>query len=336
MQADAEETIKWKNPVSVHEGMEMWKRKHEDKYRHRYQTRDGCYWPFGRPGGGAPNSGNFRKQRVSKKHKEPEATCKSEGKLPYLPEKQVRFSRGAEQILRYQYQKDVRRSIDTHWRYMTTPQEKAAYRMHLDRILHEKRAFREQEMRRNMNQDVQNASMEPPWGKVGPGGQQWRHPRQVGHNFLHSLGWTGEKAFRKLEDQMDHLAVPEHPMISQKAQNDHLHFKTPEEEWTGGIELVPLLARRRSFKKASNHLPTCDVTNRAYFEQPPSWRETKQPQDYHRELNNQVTTKKHQLQAEKEEDRRESRKHFETWGRFWGRPGHGAPRQTKVGGTRSQ
>lgn len=27
----------------------------------------------------------------------------------------------------------------------------------------------------------------PPWGKPGPGGRSWRHPRSVGLNFLKSL-----------------------------------------------------------------------------------------------------------------------------------------------------
>ena len=35
-----------------------------------------------------------------------------------------------------------------------------------------------------------------------------------------------------------------------------------QEALTGGIEVVPLMARRRSFKKSS-HLPSCDVTNAA-------------------------------------------------------------------------
>ncbi|XP_014255351.1 uncharacterized protein LOC106669949 isoform X2 [Cimex lectularius] len=60
IQLDADETINWKHPLSVHEGMVTWQRNQEDKY----QTMDGFYWPFGNPGGGAANSDNFRKQKV--------------------------------------------------------------------------------------------------------------------------------------------------------------------------------------------------------------------------------------------------------------------------------
>uniref|UniRef100_T1HTV7 Uncharacterized protein n=1 Tax=Rhodnius prolixus TaxID=13249 RepID=T1HTV7_RHOPR len=197
----------------------------------------------------------------------------------------------------------------------------------LDKLMHEKQAQQQEEMRRNINQELHDAATEPPWGKTGPGGQQWRTPRQVGLNFLHSLGWTSEKAFRRLEDQIDRKK-PEQLMI-QSAPAKVNDFKTPEEELTGGIELVPLLARRRSFKKSQTHLPTCDVTNKALNEDPPAWKEIRQPQDYLRDLNNQVNHKQLQMKAEKEVDRRDCRKHFETWGRFWGRPGHGAPRQSK-------
>jgi len=37
-------------------------------------------------------------------------------------------------------------------------------------------------------------------------------------------------------------------------------------------------------------------------------------------------------QQSRQEEMESSRRHFETWQQFWGRPGHGAPREVKVKG----
>ncbi|XP_045765676.1 uncharacterized protein LOC123867612 [Maniola jurtina] len=88
---------------------------------------------------------------------------------------------------------------------------------------------------------------------------------------------------------------------------------------TGGIELVPLLARRR--RVGARTLPSSDVTRPP--EQSCEWRELSV--DYLRELKHQMRVKCQQ----KEESRRDSaesvRRHHATWASLWGRPGHGAP-----------
>ncbi|KAL1132585.1 hypothetical protein AAG570_010537, partial [Ranatra chinensis] len=166
---------------------------------------------------------------------------------------------------------------------------------------------------------------EAPWGRAGPGGQQWRSPRQVGLNFLHSLGWTSEKALRRLENQLD-LKQPAHLMLEDSTTKK---YNTPEEHLTGGVELVPLLARRRSFKKHMQ-LPSTDVTRMSKTDGHVSWKDVRDPHDYLRDLNSQVNQKQVLIQEAKKEDLVESRKHFETWCGLWGRPGHGAPKQVKV------
>ncbi|XP_013190164.1 uncharacterized protein LOC106134615 [Amyelois transitella] len=89
---------------------------------------------------------------------------------------------------------------------------------------------------------------------------------------------------------------------------------------TGGVELVPLLARRR--RVGARTLPSSDVTRPP--EQFCQWREMLN-MDYLRELKHQMRVKSEQ----KEESRRDSaesvRRHHETWASLWGRPGHGAP-----------
>ncbi|CAH1403201.1 unnamed protein product [Nezara viridula] len=241
--------------------------------------------------------------------------------IPNLPaiRRRVKYS---DPELRFQNHPDVRRSVDIHWRYGFLPEIKASYRLELERQMAEKQQRRAEEWRRRLQQEVQKG-MTTDFGRTGPGGHQWRHPAKVGMNFLHSLGWTGEKAFRRLEDQIDQKGkVPKQLMINDKA---HESYSTPEEALTGGIELVPLMARRRSFKKSS-HLPTCDVTNAAITHGKEAWQDTSGPVDYLRDLNAQVNMKRGQVKADKEEDVKTAQRHFETWNSLWGRPGHGAPR----------
>ncbi|CAH0702921.1 unnamed protein product [Spodoptera exigua] len=93
---------------------------------------------------------------------------------------------------------------------------------------------------------------------------------------------------------------------------------------TGGVELVPLLARRR--RVGARTLPSSDVTRPA--DQSCQWRESLN-MDYLRELKQQMKVKC----IQKEEHRRDSaesvRKHHETWESLWGRQGHGAPLRGK-------
>ncbi|XP_039750069.1 uncharacterized protein LOC120626582 [Pararge aegeria] len=91
---------------------------------------------------------------------------------------------------------------------------------------------------------------------------------------------------------------------------------------TGGIELVPLLARRR--RVGARTLPSSDVTRPP--DQSCEWRELLDV-EYLRELKHQIRVKC----EKKEESRRDSaesvRRHHATWASLWGRPGHGAPQQ---------
>ncbi|XP_047984384.1 uncharacterized protein LOC125224909 [Leguminivora glycinivorella] len=100
---------------------------------------------------------------------------------------------------------------------------------------------------------------------------------------------------------------------------------TPEEtilRVTGGIELVPILARRR--RVGARTLPSSDVTR------PPEdmcqWRELLNV-DYLRELKHQVKVKYQRKEEARQNSAESVRQHQETWASLWGRPGHGAPLQ---------
>ncbi|XP_072939853.1 uncharacterized protein [Epargyreus clarus] len=100
---------------------------------------------------------------------------------------------------------------------------------------------------------------------------------------------------------------------------------TPEEtilRLTGGVELVPLLARRRQV--GARTLPSSDVTRPP--EQSCQWRELLD-MDYLRQLKHQMRVKCEQHEESRRDSAESVRRHHATWAALWGRPGHGAPQQ---------
>ncbi|PSN55151.1 hypothetical protein C0J52_00643 [Blattella germanica] len=99
----------------------------------------------------------------------------------------------------------------------------------------------------------------------------------------------------------------------------------------GGVELVPLLARRRA---ASDRHPlkSTDVTKTKTTNGPLNLHRAAGAHQYTQELSQQVFTKQQRVQKARQDDVESCRRHFETWQHFWGRPGHGAPREVKVKG----
>jgi len=46
--------------------------------------------------------------------------------------------------------------------------------------------------------------MEPsPWGRPGPGGTPWRDPKNIGQNFMQSMGWTTKDQLRSINNDMN-------------------------------------------------------------------------------------------------------------------------------------
>ncbi|XP_046963316.1 uncharacterized protein LOC124532457 [Vanessa cardui] len=91
---------------------------------------------------------------------------------------------------------------------------------------------------------------------------------------------------------------------------------------TGGIELVPLLARRR--RVGARTLPSSDVTRPP--DQPCEWRELMDV-DYLRELKHQIRVKSEKQEESRRDSAESVQRHHKTWASLWGRPGHGAPQQ---------
>ncbi|XP_035781159.1 uncharacterized protein LOC118460708 isoform X3 [Anopheles albimanus] len=96
--------------------------------------------------------------------------------------------------------------VDNELRYKTSPAQKQHYRAELDRIVAEKenrtRKARSSEAQKEAGQQGGRgggANGGGPWGRPGPGGKPWRPPKNVGHNFLKSMGWTNKETLQDLD-----------------------------------------------------------------------------------------------------------------------------------------
>ncbi|XP_039289782.1 uncharacterized protein LOC111060167 isoform X2 [Nilaparvata lugens] len=212
-----------------------------------------------------------------------------------------------------QFLPEIRRSIQRCYRFSQSPYDKHRYRLELDSLVGYRNHLLSEAMRKSTS-------------------------------FDQKLGWTGEPAFRRLEQEhqrreqqyktrpsTNYQAIPPPPDMERRKE-----IHAPEELITGGVELVPLLARRRALPQ---HCPlsTTDVTNtrlRTPVMPPPArsptWNKPEMEKEYLSELTNQVHYKQKKIRDAHTEDLANSRRHFETWCNFWGRPGHGAPKQSNV------
>ncbi|XP_054280898.1 uncharacterized protein LOC128998685 isoform X1 [Macrosteles quadrilineatus] len=336
--SSSERLKKEKEKVMIKEGTELWKRKkiqdavEKREDQRRLQAMLSSYHPWGRPGHGAPNNDVRRKPlnlvSVEKKRGLETSLPRWGGGAKPAP------SRRSDPILRYQLHEPVRKSIENHVRYRRPYQEQLQYKQQLDRLVAEKRRLLNEERREDSDFWNMTLTAQTPWGKPGPGGCQWREPRAIGLNFLHSLGWTGEPTLQRLEYQ--HLLhdeqraqTPRYPMLTQgHITADHRsEIRPPEESLTGGVELVPLLARRRLGYRRKD-LSSTDVTRMTNGKSvlKPVWKQPVNEREYLRELTTQIINKEMQIKEARSEDIVKSKRHFETWGGFWGRPGHGAPK----------
>ncbi|XP_015429286.1 PREDICTED: uncharacterized protein LOC107186009 [Dufourea novaeangliae] len=96
-------------------------------------------------------------------------------------------------------------------------------------------------------------------------------------------------------------------------------------ELTGGVELVPLLTSRRYYSQPqSTRYVATDATRPGYTID--SLRALGVGnREYITELVEQMRWKRDHALEERRMEQESCRRHFDTWTRLWGRPGHGAP-----------
>uniref|UniRef100_A0A182SXX1 Uncharacterized protein n=1 Tax=Anopheles maculatus TaxID=74869 RepID=A0A182SXX1_9DIPT len=257
--------------------------------------------------------------------------------------------------------------VDNELRYKTSPAQKQTYRAELDRIVAEK----ENRARKTRSSELAECQPQPgggtarpnggPWGKPGPGGKPWRPPKNVGHNFMKSMGWTNKETLQDLDlelvNRMQRQLEEENRFLkrfsnccsrcvcqcisnsleqapapalggSAGAGRDAIKYHpSPPATAPGGVELVPLLAKRRSQPRHIS-LGTTDVTKiDEYTANGSLARRT--DDGYLTDLCNQMNQKQRKVETVRAMEFETSRQHFETWSSFWGRPGHGAPLPNK-------
>ncbi|XP_050532679.1 uncharacterized protein LOC126900785 isoform X2 [Daktulosphaira vitifoliae] len=90
---------------------------------------------------------------------------------------------------------------------------------------------------------------------------------------------------------------------------------------TGGVELAPILARRRR-QEIKWPLHSSDVT-KIYD---PKSNFLIDEKEYHEFLDRQISGREKRKQHDHEEELQKGQKHYQRWQEFWGKPGGGAPK----------
>ncbi|XP_008209156.2 uncharacterized protein LOC103316600 isoform X2 [Nasonia vitripennis] len=237
----------------VREGTEIWRARKEESLRQK--QREQCelrrmlanYWPWGRPGGGAPCASTLRKRNVPLEPSSEQPTSALSRSSELLPQ---------------------------GWRTRSMMD-----RLRNDRPYHDS-----------------DRNIYDSYGHYADGGH------------------ATERRTTRLQRHHEEL----------------LHKQEAEED--GGVELAPLLRSGRRLHDCSHdsrqtqsgrHVAT-DATRPGYMID--SWRALNSGnRDYINELAEQVRRKQERAMEERRREGENCRRHFDTWRRLWGRPGHGAP-----------
>uniref|UniRef100_A0A182PE99 Uncharacterized protein n=1 Tax=Anopheles epiroticus TaxID=199890 RepID=A0A182PE99_9DIPT len=441
----ADESLRdWKNRKLIERRSRAKEQSHFPLFQYREVMER--YSPWGRKGGGAPND-TIRMRNIQLQGLYPETKNDLRNPVPVGRARPGGIGAGgggapirsaSGQIVTgltddpiISFNDANRYHVDNELRYKTSPAQKQTYRAELDRIVAEKenraRKTRSSELAGDGAPGVGGAVGRPnggPWGKPGPGGKPWRPPKNVGHNFMKSMGWTNKETLqdldlelvnrmqRQLEEENRFLKrfsnccsrcvcqcisntleqagpaagggsagaggardaikyhqsppatapqpLPPAPPTDRRVarlcnqQSQQQQQQSPQQQpsqqqqqagngggrrnggrvpptrncmITGGVELVPLLAKRRSQPRPIS-LGTTDVTKiDKYTANGSLARRT--DDGYLTDLCNQMSQKQRKVETVRAMEFETSRQHFETWSSFWGRPGHGAPLPNK-------
>ncbi|KAK2579941.1 hypothetical protein KPH14_007621 [Odynerus spinipes] len=189
-----------------------------------------------------------------------------------------------------------------------------------------------------------------PWGKPGGGApcpatlrkkNVPLEPPEPVRSQTAGQGWTTESTIRRLSRKrhIDPLAVPDmnkffdakaEPGIASNLQplrdmRNPCNEEVQVYKLTGGVELVPLLTSRRHHSQPQTiRYHVTDVTRPGYTIE--SLRSFDVPnREYISELAEQIKRKQDRVYEERRAEQESCRRHFDTWRKLWGRPGHGAP-----------
>uniref|UniRef100_A0A8W7NYX3 Uncharacterized protein n=1 Tax=Anopheles coluzzii TaxID=1518534 RepID=A0A8W7NYX3_ANOCL len=288
------------------------------------------YSPWGRKGGGAPND-TIRMRNIQLQGLYPETKNDLRNPVPMGRSRggvgaggggaPIRSASG--QIVTgltddpiISFNDANRYHVDNELRYKTSPAQKQTYRAELDRIVAEK-----ENRARKAEEGPVPAGGRPngggPWGKPGPGGKPWRPPKNVGHNFMKSMGWTNKETLQDLDlelvSRMQRQLEEENRFLKRFSNccsrcvcqciSNTLEQGPP----TGGVGGGSAGAARDAINSLARRTDDGYLTD----------------------LCNQMSQKQRKVETVRAMEFETSRQHFETWSSFWGRPGHGAPLPNK-------
>ncbi|EFN64558.1 hypothetical protein EAG_14476 [Camponotus floridanus] len=312
----------------VQEGTALWRRRKEELQRQKHREQRelqkilASYSPWGKPGGGAPCAATLRKKNVPLEPPEL-PRCHSYGQVKPLGTDCCVCSRSF----------FFPSKLSAHLAAKTLPHKKSDPAVSDDRM-HVSENFQLYcwtRYRLVMPANTRNLVMDFPCML------DTRHFSH-GNNFEKAAVPPGPNTSypfelsRRIVDFSNHVELetllPQSIASETQPLQDSRNLYNEEVqmyELTGGVELVPLLSSRRyqSHPQTTRYLAT-DATRPGYMIE--SLRALNVANREHiADLAEQIRRKRDRALEERRIEQEGCRRHFDTWKRLWGRPGHGAP-----------
>ncbi|CAH0553203.1 unnamed protein product [Brassicogethes aeneus] len=215
-------------------------------------------------------------------------------------------------LLRFQFGKDLRKSVDNNLRYKTNKTDQQIYKKQLDQLVEEKKIRQIQE-----KLNVENIT------------------RKQGWSTQPTLAALQEKNTNKKDIKPNNCEAKDSSFQFSKPVNvDYSNYQKVNfarknrklsplsHKKDNGVELVTLLAKDRKFPPKIP-LTTTDITSEKKLGKETIW--NREGSAYLKELTNQMNFKRQKLKEIRAQENENVQRHFSTWEKFWGRPGNGAP-----------
>ncbi|KOC70314.1 hypothetical protein WH47_02817 [Habropoda laboriosa] len=317
-----EDARKERERRSVQEGTVLWRRRKEELRRQKHREQRELqqilenYSPWGKPGGGAPCAATLRKKNVPLEPPEP-PKCHNFGQLaPLWP-----WGRPGPGGVPWRDPKLL------GVRFL-----ESMVRIPFDTFI---------DLRSDQDESKMRIRMNPKFEVIARFALRKLHRlQQVLPHFESFQGWTSNSTIERLHNRgITPLADTDmNKFLDDKAEQgivtdvqlvEDTKNRYNEEiqvyELTGGVELVPLLTSRRYYSQppGTRHVTT-DATRPGYTIE--SLRTLGVGnREYITELTDQVRRKREKALEERRMEQESCRRHFDTWRKLWGKPGHGAP-----------
>ncbi|CAH2105585.1 unnamed protein product [Euphydryas editha] len=234
------------------------------------------YEPWGRAGGGAPNSKGTRFSNLRAAGIYPDDELKGIAGHELCrrwtsPRRYRRTPLRLREDPRISYADNLRKTVDNDIRYKQSPQQQQAYKQTLDEMLNKRQKALAAGSRRNLEYERKMHTFDGPWGKPGPGGTIWRNPRDIGVNFSKSMGWTDNEIFNTLRGEQNRCKRSSFTLPKVKADDDYSKgddMTSKENIKPSSIEKLPDIGKHsaeekvRSSNEGKEGKDTCSKNSR--------------------------------------------------------------------------